>query len=79
MTQASEYRLEQQYNLVFACACIHNINIMHQGCSDQFFEETTDVLSSNGTSDDPPPVLIYSSEQEREEIENWCDSIAERL
>ncbi|PLW30715.1 hypothetical protein PCANC_24678 [Puccinia coronata f. sp. avenae] len=39
----------------------------------------TDVISSNGTSDDPPPDPIYSSEREREEIENWRDSIAERL
>jgi hypothetical protein len=39
----------------------------------------TNVISSDGTSDDPPPDPIYSSKQEREEIENWRDSIAERL
>ena len=75
MMQASKYNLEQQYDIVFACACIHNINIIRNGQTDQIFDQanadSTNSLFHNQEVIDPPPTGVYSSDCKREECENW--------
>ncbi|PLW28708.1 hypothetical protein PCANC_27529 [Puccinia coronata f. sp. avenae] len=83
MTQASEYHLEQQYDLVFACACIQNINVIWNGANDIIFQQE-EAEPSNNHTDAPQinneiPTGFYSSDCEREECEKWRDSIASGL
>jgi hypothetical protein len=83
MTQASKYHLEQQYNLVFACACIHNINVIRNSANDIIFQQEEAEPSNKHTKapqiNDEIPTGCYSSNREREECENWRDSIASGL
>ncbi|KAI9603759.1 hypothetical protein H4Q26_003359 [Puccinia striiformis f. sp. tritici PST-130] len=81
MTQASEYQLEQQYDLVLACACLHNINVRKNGYYDIIFDESLAMAEQYRATDteDPPPKPEYPSERERQHCENWRDSIAEGL
>ena len=81
MNKASKYKLEQKYNLGFACACIHNLKIICNGHTDVFFLQEENNPKSNGSKEvhKPPPEGVYSRNQEREECENWKDSIAEGL
>ncbi|POW05085.1 hypothetical protein PSTT_09943 [Puccinia striiformis] len=58
MTQASEYQLEQQYDLVLACACLHNINVGKNGYYDIIFDESlamAEQYRATNTEDPPPP------------------------
>ncbi|KNE98892.1 hypothetical protein PSTG_07912 [Puccinia striiformis f. sp. tritici PST-78] len=57
MTQASEYQLEQQYDLVLACACLHNINVRKNGYYDIIFDESLAMAEQYRATDteDPPP------------------------
>ncbi|KAI9604144.1 hypothetical protein H4Q26_003756 [Puccinia striiformis f. sp. tritici PST-130] len=81
MTQASEYQLEQQYDLVLACACLHNINVGKNRFYDIIFDESLAMAEQYRATDtkDPPPDPEYSSEPERQHCENWRDLIAEGL
>ncbi|KAH9470497.1 hypothetical protein Pst134EA_007749 [Puccinia striiformis f. sp. tritici] len=73
MTQASEYQLEQQYDLVLACACLHNINIGKNSLA------MAEQYKAIYTKDPPPPEPEYSSEHKRQHCKKWRDSIAEGL
>ncbi|KAI9610925.1 hypothetical protein PSHT_13666 [Puccinia striiformis] len=57
MTQASEYQLEQQYDLVLACACLHNINIGKNRYYDIIFDESLAMAEQYKAiyTKDPPP------------------------
>ncbi|KAI7956539.1 hypothetical protein MJO28_003634, partial [Puccinia striiformis f. sp. tritici] len=83
MTQASEYQLEQQYDLVLACACLHNINIGKNRYYDIIFDESlamAEQYKAIYTKDPPPPPEPeYSSEHKRQHCKKWRDSIAEGL
>lgn len=85
LTQASEYRLEQQYDTVIACACIHNMNIVCNGTANHIFEEAESIFrnqargSINAYSDDVYPAQQLLNDRQREECENWRDSIAEDM
>ncbi|KNE92679.1 hypothetical protein PSTG_13892 [Puccinia striiformis f. sp. tritici PST-78] len=81
MTQASEYQLEQQYDLVLACACLHNINVGKNGYYDIIFDESLAMAEQYRATntEDPPPEPEYPSERKRQHCENWRDSIAEGL
>ncbi|KNE92049.1 hypothetical protein PSTG_14582 [Puccinia striiformis f. sp. tritici PST-78] len=78
---ASEYQLEQQYDLVLACACLHNINVGKNRFYDIIFDESLAMAEQYRATDtkDPPPDPEYSSEPERQHCENWRDLIAEGL
>ena len=39
LATTSEYKLQQQYDIVIACCCVHNINIICNGHSDEIFAE----------------------------------------
>ncbi|POW21460.1 hypothetical protein PSHT_02394 [Puccinia striiformis] len=72
MTQASEYQLEQQYDLVLACACLHNINVGKNGYYDIIFDESlamAEQYRATNTEDPPPPpsqsILYMQTLQER--------------
>ncbi|KNE91730.1 hypothetical protein PSTG_14887 [Puccinia striiformis f. sp. tritici PST-78] len=58
MTQASEYQLEQQYDLVLACACLHNINIGKNRYYDIIFDESLAMAEQYKAiyTKDPPPL-----------------------
>ncbi|KNZ55746.1 uncharacterized protein VP01_2596g4 [Puccinia sorghi] len=40
LATTSEYKLKQQYNIVIASCCVHNINILCNGQSDDIFSES---------------------------------------
>ncbi|KNZ56081.1 uncharacterized protein VP01_24g7 [Puccinia sorghi] len=69
LATTSEYKLEQQYDIVIACCCVHNINILCNGQSDDLFSESNQnshVVCAQDTQE------IYNdqqllSDQEREE------------
>ncbi|POV95038.1 hypothetical protein PSTT_16493 [Puccinia striiformis] len=55
---ASGYQLEQQYDLVLACACLHNINVGKNGYYDIIFDESlamAEQYKAIYTKDPPPP------------------------
>ncbi|KNZ45029.1 uncharacterized protein VP01_855g6 [Puccinia sorghi] len=76
------YRLEPQYNSVIACVCIHNINILWNGHSDQIFQQSDANLQNQPVQhkiDNVYPVQQLKNDRECEECENWQDEIAETL
>ena len=77
-TTPSKYQLERQYNIVMACACIHNININQNGNMDEVFE-VSNLAMRNQAPESPIPEEELSDLQDQEECENWRDSIAQAL
>ncbi|PLW38258.1 hypothetical protein PCANC_14896 [Puccinia coronata f. sp. avenae] len=65
LRNASKYHLEQQYDLVFACACIHNINVIRNSANDIIFQQEEAEPSNNHTNapqiNNEIPTGCYSS------------------
>ncbi|KNZ63200.1 uncharacterized protein VP01_11745g1, partial [Puccinia sorghi] len=54
LATTSEYKLEQKYDIVIACCCVHNINILCNGQSDNLFSEsnqTSHVVCAQDTQE----------------------------
>ena len=83
LANVSEYRLEQQYDTVIACSCIHNINVLQNGSNDEIFEQAKELPRQSDDASAPVDDSYISpnalSDCEREECENWRDSIAEEM
>ncbi|KNZ56756.1 uncharacterized protein VP01_2326g3, partial [Puccinia sorghi] len=79
---ASNYKLEQQYNCMISCACIHNSNILWNGHSDQTFKQSEANLGNQPVqqkNDDVYPFQQLKNSRECKECDNWQDQIAEYL
>ena len=84
LTTASEYKLEQQLDIVIACACVHNMNIIWNGQADEIFEEASQLTCAAGRRhqeeiDESYVPTNLLTDREREECENWRDGIAEQM